>query len=263
MRSASLSLLLVAVVLGGLIGCAYPRRGTSLSPISSATSTVGGPGGTPDNVYRFTVVSAIVPDQKRGALSWDDNGGLPDPIVRLYRDDALIWSTRRLDDTLRPEWNEAAPRNVAIPPGSMIRIEVWDVDPLGGDPIGIWRGMGLPANARPGVDARVLLEGGAYLTIRLDPPRPHRGVGIPTFEIHGDDLQVVSVEPHSPASRAEITPGDRIIAIGGHTVRELGEQRATGALSMAAERQEALRIRTRDGAERTVTLDRGFVWLIL
>ncbi len=265
MRSAvsSTLTLTLALVVGGLAGCAYPRRSTSLSPIASASSMVIGPGGTPSDVYRFTAVSAIIPEQNRGATQWDDNGGLPDAVLRLYRDDTLVWESRRINDSLRPEWNETAPRNIAFPPNARIRIEVWDIDPLGGDPVGIWRGIGLPPNARPGIDARILLEGGAYVTVRIDPPSPHRGVGIRTFEVHDDDLEIVAVEPYSPAARAELVPGDRITAIGGQTVRQLGGQRAAGALSMASERQEPLRVRGASGQERTVTLDRGYVWLIL
>jgi len=57
--------------------------------------------------------------------------------------------------------------------------------------------------------------------------------------------------------------GDRIPAIGGQTGSQPGGQPAAGARSMAAERQEALRVVNAQGAERTVTLDRGYVWLIL
>lgn len=255
-------LLVVLALLVVLPACAYPRRTTSLSPVRTTSTTVG-PGGTPGDVFSFTVVSAQVPQQNRGATQWDDNGGLPDPMVRVYRDDVLVWQSPTLNDTLAPEWNATAPRNIRIPATARMRIEVWDADELGGDPVGIWRGVGMPPNARSGVDARILLEGESYLTIRVDAPQPHRGVGIRLFEVHDGDLEVLEVEPYSPAARADIVPGDRIIAIGNQTVSQLGSARAAGALSMAAERQEALRVRNRQGAERTVELDRGYVWLIL
>lgn len=257
---ASFVLGLAAVL---VVSCAYPRRSTSLSPVRGLAGTTLGPGGTPADVYRFTVVSATVPQRNRGATQWDDGGGLPDPVVRLYRDDELVWQTRTLNDTLQPEWNEEAPRNVRLPSSARIRLEVWDADELGGDPIGIWRGVGLPPQARPGIEARILLEGGSYLTIRVDLPQPHRGVGIRTFEVRDDRLIVIDVEPYSPAARADIVPGDSVIAIGNQTVAQMGSARASGALSMAAERQEALRVRNAQGIERTVMLDRGYVWLMM
>lgn len=255
------------IVLGAalvlLASCAYPRRTTSLSPVRSASSMTVGPGGTPGDVYRFTAVSATLNAQNRGATQWDDGGGLPDPVVRVYRDDQLVWESGTVNDSIHPEWNEVAPRNIRIPASARMRIEVWDDDELGGDPVGIWRGIGLPPNARPGVDARVLLEGESYVTVRVDSPQPHRGVGIRLFEIRDGSLLVIEVEPYSPAARADVVAGDSIIAIGEQTVGQLGANRASGALSMAAERQEALRIRNAQGVERTVTLDRGYVWLIL
>lgn len=263
MRSWLALVLVPVVALVVLTSCAYPRRTTSLSPVRTASSMTTGPGGTPGDVFRFTAVSATVPAQNRGATQWDDNGGLPDPVLRVYRDDALVWESRTIDDTLHPEWNEAAPRNIRFPSSARIRIEVWDNDELGGDPVGIWRGIGLPPNARSGVEARILLEGESYVTIRIDPPQPHRGVGVRLFEVHGDDLEIIEVEPFSPAGRADLVPGDRILAIGGQTIGQLGGQRASGALSMAAEREQPLRVRNAQGVERTVTLDRGYVWLIL
>ncbi len=266
MRPTMASIASSAIVLllaFSLVSCAYPRRTTSLSPVRAASSMTTGPGGTPGDVFHFTAVSATLNAQNRGATQWDDGGGLPDPVLRVYRDDQLVWESGTVNDSLHPEWNEAAPRNIRFPASARIRIEVWDSDELGGDPVGIWRGIGLPPNARSGVDARILLEGESYVTVRVDPPQPHRGVGIRLFEVHGSDLQVVEVEPFSPAARADVVAGDRILAIGGQTVGQLGTQRAAGALSMAAERQEPLRIANVQGAERTVTLDRGYVWLIL
>ncbi len=258
MRSMLVFLAAIAI----LPACAYPRRTTSLSPVRAGTTSVG-PGGTPGDVFHFTAVSAQLNELNRGATQWDDGGGLPDPFMRVYRDDVLVWESPTVDDTLRPEWNASAPRNIRFPAGARMRLEVWDRDTLGGDPVGIWRGIGLPPNVRPGVEGRVLLEGESYLTVRVDTPQPHRGVGIRLFEVHDGDLQVIEVEPFSPAARAGIVAGDRILAIGDQTVSQLGSSRAAGALSMAAERQEGLRVRNAQGVERSVTLDRGYVWLIL
>lgn len=252
----------LVVSLSSLSACAFPRRTTSLSPVRT-TSMTAGPGAAPADVYRFAVISAQLNPQNRGATQWDDNGGLPDVYVRVFRDEQLVWESRTIDDNLRPAWNEEAPRNIRFPASSHVRIEVWDRDTVGGDPVGIWRGSGLPQNARPGVEARVLLEGESYLTVRVDPPMPHRGVGIRLYEVHGGDFQVLEVEPYSPAARAGLVPGDRIVAIGAQTVSQLGEQRAIGALSMAAERGEPLHVRNAQGVERTVSLDHGYVWLIL
>ena len=46
----------------------------------------------------------------------------------------------------------------------------------------------------------------------------------------GGDLQVVAVAPGSPAARAGLQAGDRILAIGGKPVKELGESGIRPAL---------------------------------
>jgi hypothetical protein len=209
------------------------------------------------------IVSAQVQRRNRGDSDWDDGDGMPDPFVRVYRDDVLVFESHTVDDTLAPIWNEDLPRNIELSSNSSLRIEVWDRDAVGGDPIGIYRGHGLPGNALPGVEARVLLEGESYVTIRLDDPSAHRGVGIRTFEVRGSELVVLEVEAHSPAGRAGIVPGDRIVSIGGHRVAELGGSQATGALSMAGERHQVLSVIDATGDEREVELDHGYVWLTM
>lgn len=260
-RMPRLPVLLAFVVsLSALAGCVYPRRSTSLSAVTAAgASTLG----APDHAYRVTIVSAQTGATRRGALDWDDGGGMPDCFVRIYRNDELVFESERVNDSIRPEWNETLPRNLEVPDGARIRLEVWDADTLGADPVGVWRGVGMPANAESGVDARVLLEGESWLTIRLEDPRPHRGIGIRVFELRGDSLAVVEVEPHSPAGRAGIVVGDAIVAIGGRAVSSIPENDAVTALSLAADRNEALRVRSASGSERVVELDHGFTWLVM
>lgn len=254
------ALLALVVTLLAPLGCVYPRRATSLSAVSApGASTLG----APEHVYRVTIVSAQTGATRRGALSWDDGGGLPDCFVRVYRDDELVFESRTIADSIRPEWNETLPRNLEVVPGTRLRLEVWDADTLSADPVGIWRGEGLPMNAEPGAPARILLEGESWLTVRFDDPRPHRGVGIRSFELRGGSLGVVEVEPHSPAGRAGIVPGDAILAIGSRAVGSIAENEAVTGLSLAADRGEPLRIRSANGSERVVELDRGFTWLVM
>lgn len=248
-------LVLVAVLLA--IACAYPRRTTSLSPVPRATQATSAPA----DLWSLTVVGATVPPRKRGALAWDGSDGLPDPYVRIYRDEELVWESDTIQDTLSPAWNATLPRNLYAPNTATFRFEAWDRDEVGGDPIGIFRHRGLPPNVVPGADARIMLDNGAQLALRLEPPQAHHGVGIRLYEVRGDALVILEVETHSPAGRAGLRPGDAVIAIGGQSVSSLGSQAAPGALSMASERRETLRVRNERGAVREVELDRGFTWL--
>ena len=243
-------------------GCVYPRRSTSLTSVHSER-TQGGAIHAPAHLWQLTIVDAQVRPRMRGDMDWDDGGGLPDVFVRIYRDERLLWQSETLDDTLNPVWNAELPRNIELPPTAAVRFEVWDADTVGGDPVGIYRDRGLPDTALPGAESRLLLEGGSTLTIRVNNPRPHRGVGIDEYEVRPDELVVLSVLAHSPASRGGVERGDRIVAIGDQRVSTLNDAQAASALSMAVSRQRSLTVVGDDQRERIVELDHGFVWLTL
>lgn len=256
---SSIFLVLVTLVFAG---CVYPRRGTSLAPVRSDLAAASS-SSAPADLWSLVVASAVVPSESRGALAWDGEGGLPDPFLRIYRDDVLVFESPTVNDTLTPEWNVPLPRNFYAPSQASYRFELWDRDDVGADPIGIYRNRGLPENLLPGADARVLMDSGAQLALRLEPPVAHRGVGIRLYEMRGDVLVVLEVETHSPAGRAGIVSGDEILEIGGRGVSSLGEQRAAGAISMAADRSESIRVRNARGEVREVALDAGLIWLAM
>ena len=254
-RSSLLVLLLVSVALLG--GCAFPRRGTSLSAVRSATAGAG----APPHFWALTLVGAEIPPLSRGALAWDGSDGLPDAFVRLYRDDELVWESSTVNESRTPAWNVSMPRNFYAPPISLYRFELWDRDEVGADPIGILQTRGLPPSLVTEADTRLMLEGGAQLELRLTHGQPHSGIGLPLCELRGDGIVVLEVETYSPAGRAGIRAGDVVVAVGAETVSQLGSVRAMGALSMAAERDQALRVRDPQGAIREVRVDREYTWL--
>jgi membrane-associated protease RseP (regulator of RpoE activity) len=207
--------------------------------------------------------AAEVPPRQRSGLAWDDDGdGLPDPFVRILIGDRLVYESETVDESLAPEWGSVLTKNIAVPAGSVLRVELWDRDGLTHDAIGTWSNQGLPATALPDADARLLLEGGATLVFRVQRPRPHRGVGVRLYEFRGDALLVLEVEERSPAGRAGLRAGDRIVVIGGQTVDELGEARAATALSLASQRHESLTV-VRESGREELELDQGYVWLTL
>lgn len=252
--------LAAALALALASGCVYPRRGTSLSPVrQEGAATLSAPA----DIWQLTLVGAHITPRKRGDLPWDDGGGEPDAFARVYRGEELLFETPVIEDSREPTWNATLPRNARLPRDTPLRFEVWDRDAVGSDPVGQLRTNGLPVNAVPGADARLLLEGDSYLTIRVTPPRPHRGTGIAEYEVRPDALVVLRVLSYSPAQRAGLQPGDAVVAIGETRVSAMNDAQAASALSMASHRQSQLTVRNAAGRERTVQLDRDFVWLTM
>ena len=258
-RLAPIVAVLALLLASGALGCAYPRRSTSLSPLHGRTESDT----TPADLWSLTLASAQIPPRARGGRGWDGDSGLPDPFLRIYRDGVLVWESPAVQDSLTPEWNAELPHNFLAPRSAELRFELWDRDEIGADPIGALESRGLPQNVVVGADARVMLEGGAQLSLDLGEPHAHHGVGIRLYEVRGDALVVLEVETYSPAGRAGILPGDAIVRIGEQTVAALGMQRAPGALSMAAEHHESLWVRNARGQTREVPLDRGYTWLAM
>jgi len=248
------------VVLPVVAGCAYPRRSTSLTAAREDSQVTT----APSHLWRLELVGATIPPRRRGNLPWDEDDELPDPYVRIYRGGQLVHESPVVESSREPSFDHFLPNNLHVPPDQELRLEVWDQDDgASDDPIGIWRGNGLPPNALPDADARVLLENGAELVFRVHRPQPHRGVGIELYEVRSDALVVLEVIEHSPAGRAGIAPGDRVVAVGGRSVEDMGSARAASALSLAADRQETLTVEREGGQRDEVELDRGYVWLAM
>ena len=240
--------------------CAYPRRMISLNP---ASADDGASSAAPPDVWRLTIVAAAVPPEQRSGLPWDDGDG-PDVYVRVLRGGTEIFRTPVLDNTTAPVWNAQLPTNVSLAHASELRFEVYDSDGISRDPVGILQSNGLPDTALPGSETTLPLDSpGATLRIKVERPRPHRGVGIRTVEERSDGLLVIEMEQFSPAGRAGIAVGDRILKIAGRSVADLGGPAASSALSQLAGRGGALTILTSDGDTREVQLDQGFTWLVL
>ena len=238
------------------LACAYPRRSTSLSPVQDSSDIQA-----PANLWRLRFTRAVVPPRQRGDSPWDEDGTPPDPFVRIYRGDEQIYESPVAEDTLQPAW-DAVTENLMLPATEDLRIELWDSEAMRlPEPIGVWRGQGLPATALPGADARVMLEGTAEIGFVVMPPEAHRGTGITEYEVRSDALYVVDVIPLSPAGRAGIEAGAQIIGIDGESVADLGEDNAAGKLSMSSSRQSRLTVVHADGRREDVRLDAGYVWM--
>jgi hypothetical protein len=239
-------------------GCAYPRRTTLVHAAPASAEPVDTPGG----LWSIRLVDAQLPEMKGGGVPWDSDGTGPDPYIRLVIDGRVVWESPVQKDTLNPQWNVTLPRSVRVPAGSKFRLELWDEDAASADPAGAFAHQGLPANALPNAKARLSLDNLGTVTITISAPKPMKGLGI-AYEQHSDALLVMAVEAFSPAARAGIEVGDRVVAIGETRVEQLTAARAASDLSLAVDRGSALTVADKRGKEREVNLDRGYLWLTM
>ena len=213
-------------------------------------------------MWSIHLIDAELPEFKGGGLAWDTDGTPPDPYLRLKIDGRVVWETPVQKDTRHPVWNVTLPRNVYIPAGANFRLELWDQDSTSDDPAGVLVRSGLPETALPNAIARLTLDNLAVVKLTVAAPMPYQGVGI-EFEQRSDALVVLEVERFSPAARAGIHPGERIVAIGSSRVEALGSARAASELSLGADRGSVLTVADANGKERQAALDRDYLWLTL
>jgi hypothetical protein len=241
-------------------GCAYPRRTTPLTPVTGQPDSLN----QPDDVWQLTILGAQVPPRQRSGLAWDGEDGGPDPFVRLYRAGELVWESDPVEDTLKPEFEQTLATNVWLPDDRKLRFELWDADRLGKDPIGVWRGRGLPESALPGAEARLLTDSRANLVFRIDPPKRYRGSGIRRYEVRSSTLRVLEVIERSPAGRAGIDKNSKITSIEGRSISELGEKRAASSLAqLGTKNGGTLTVQHPEGQRERVRLDGGYVWPVM
>jgi hypothetical protein len=217
---------------------------------------------SPNGLWSIRLVEAQLPETKGGGLPWDSDGTGPDPFLRLVIDGRVIWESPVQKDTTNPKWNVTLPRSISVPASSKFRIEMWDEDTASADPAGTISHQGLPDNALPNANARLTLDNLGTITVMISSPKPYKGLGL-TYEQHSDALVVLSVEAFSPAARAGISKGDRVVAIGDSRVESLTAAKAASELSLAVDRGAPLTVADQKGKERVVSLDRGFLWLTM
>jgi C2 domain len=242
------------------IACAYPRRETMMHPAPPDRVRIED---RPKDMWTIQIVDAELPEFKAGGLPWDSDGTEPDPFVRIYVAKRLIWESPVRKDTRKPAWHFTLPRNVQIDESASFRVELWDHDTaVSADPAGAIQREGLPSTALPDALARLTLDNLGMLSMVASAPRAQQGAGL-RFEVRSDALVVLDVEHFSPAFRAGILKGQRIVAIGPQRVSELGGDEAASDLSLANDRGTTLTIEDEKGHERQVTLDKGFIWLVM
>lgn len=251
---------LVLALLLTLNACAYRHHTTPLQTVPNPPRMSQD---WPPGVYGLRLQSVEARQVKLSGLAWDDDGTLPDVFVRIFIEGRQIWQSEVVPNDDTPEWNVGLPANVVIPQDAHLRIELWDYDtPVSADPMGHAERRGLP-NALPGTESRFVLNTGAVVTLMTMAPEPRKGVGV-TVELQPDAMKVLSVLPYSPAARAGLKPGDRIVKVGEAPVSQLSEDKAASELSLAVDRQHALGVTDADGKNpREVKLDQGYVWLVL
>jgi hypothetical protein len=209
----------IPVAVAGLSGCGavYPELFTPVRSMPAGKQLEPPP--PPDLLY-VDFQGAEIPPKTQDGRQWDSLGGAaPDAFAKLLLDGREIIRTPTQADTLRPTWPDQPRANYVIPPGRRLQVELWDSNPINNHPICSERLDRLHEQTEVG-ELEVRCQSGARLKLTVRPAQARLGLGL-YYELRHDEVYVTRVIRHSPAARAGLRAGARILKIQQRDVRSM------------------------------------------
>lgn len=254
------SLVLLALGTSGLVGCAavFPEVATRMQPAPQTERYDPPP---PADRHYIVVEGAKLPSRTRDGREWDKVfGSLPDPYLKVFVNDAEIFRTNVESDTLEPKWADAPKGNWRLRTGDHLHVEIWDNNPLIDHPIG-QKDVRVDDDFFATPEQEFDFEGGGELHMSFQPAKPAWGVGF-WFDLRTGSAYITRLLDGSPASRAGLRAGDRILALGGKQVAALTSDDVSGMLYSIPAGGLDIGVQHDDGSTLQVRLKEGPMYVL-
>lgn len=246
---------------GATMGCAavFPELSTRIS-VAPALQTFDPP--PPPDRHYVVVKGAKLPAKTRDGRDWSEVfGSLPDPYLKFIVNENELFRTDAESDTTTPKWPTAPKGNWPLKIGDVLRVEVWDENPLVDHPIGVKEVKITDDFFTENEHQFALDDYDSSLTISIEPAKPIWGAGL-WFELRASSSYVTRLLDGSPASRAGIKSGDRIVSINGNAVERMSPDDVTGLLRAIPHEGRALVLQHEDGTALQVNLKEGPIYAL-
>lgn len=246
------------VFAGAGVGCAavYPAIDTPIRPAPEDVKLDPPP---PESLYYLSLKGAVVPQRTRGNEKWDELGeGAPDPYVKLYLDGEMLFTTSTVQDSYEPKWADAPRQNWVVPNDGVLKVEMWNANPVNDQVICITEVDRLHERAAEGT-ILAECEGGAAVEIELRPARPKFGLGF-RYEIRQTGAAVREVLEKSPAERAGLVAGELIETVNGQSTRGMSAGDLQTLVNINARQGVKLTVRENGGVVREVEVKEGPIY---
>ncbi len=257
LRSSAL-LLGLALGLGGC-GAVYPEVSTAVHAPGQGAELRPPP---PKDLYFLRFRSAEIPPKTRDGREWDAIGGAaPDPFAKLMINDVELFRTPIQSNTLTPTWPDAAKANYRIPKGSVIKVELWDSNPLNNHPICVKILRDFAQESQIG-QVGIECDSGARIVLTTEPAHARVGLGF-RYEFRTQSVYVTRVAPESPAARVGLKAGDEITGIEGKPVQKMDEAETRSIINANSPSGLTLSVKRADGSSVEYTLKDGPIYPLL
>ena len=257
-RVMSLLWVVAGVTIGLVSGCAlvYPELSAPLNAVPGQRRLDPPP---PDDLLYLYVADGRIPPRTQDGRRWDEVGsGAPDPFVVVLVDDVEILRTPVESNTRRPVWKQRPEANYRIPAGAAVRVEMWDQNTVQDQPICSEAFTDIHDDLLTG-GRFVLCTSGARVHLVVERAKALWGLGF-KYQVRKADGIITRVYQESPASRAELHEGQRISAVDGKPVAELGKGEFESRVNAHAQTGVGLQVVEGVGVSSTVTLRNGPIY---
>ncbi|MGC4065390.1 MAG: PDZ domain-containing protein [Polyangiaceae bacterium] len=207
----------------------------------------------PPDVFYVAVKSAHIPAKTRDGRRWDKLGGAaPDVYAILFIDRVEVARTIVVPDSFDPSWSDPKPTNYKLPAGTELEVELWDDNALVSHPICKQTIKGIEEVAAVG-ETELHCDSGASVVVAVTEPKAKIGIGL-YYENRGKEAYVTRVIAASPAGRAGLHPGDRVVTVRGRAVASLTKGELESILNSGAKTGISVEVASQDGRTRKVEL---------
>jgi membrane-associated protease RseP (regulator of RpoE activity) len=213
----------------------------------------------PPDRLRIRVLSGKVPAKTRDGRDWDQTfGSKPHPYAVILVNKKEVLRTDPQVDAYEPTWPDGPKGNFALAPGDKVEAQLWHDSTLSDTPIGVQERTLTPDLIEIG-EMRFELSGGGELVLEVKPAEAIWGAGF-WFELRNDSVVVTRLIDGSPASRADLRPGDRIVSIDGKALVDLPLPERRSLLGSFPAKGYALALERKDGSTLQVELKEGPIY---
>lgn len=242
-------------------GAVYPELSTPVRPASAQQEPEPAP---PSDVIYVDFIRAHVPKQTRDGREWNRSGAKgPDSFAKFIVDGRDVLVTPITPNSLEPTWPNQQRANYRIPRGAEIRIELWDAKTIKDRPICLKRLSNIHDAVSPAPVEVVCEKTGTRILMNILPARPLLGLGL-YYELQGaGQVAVTRVIEESPAGRAGVTRGTRILTLQGRSVAELDALEVKSLVNANARTGVEMDLLFPDGRRKSVTLKEEAMYPLL
>lgn len=257
-RWGMMMVLLASALSAGAVGCGavYPELTTQMRPKPAALKFQPPP---PENLVFLRFHGAQIPRRTRDGRAWDEVGGsAPDPFAVLLVDGKEILRTPIQSNTLEPTWPDADKANYRVSPQSRARVELWDKNSVQNRPICVQELEHLEADLFGDV-REIACETGAKVWLRMQPAHGLWGIGF-WYELGDRQVGITRVLQESPAYRAGLRAGQRVLSIQGKEVATMTEGEPQSLVTANVGTGIRLVVLDSGGKPRTVEVHEGPIY---